>query len=417
MTRATSSSLLLLLAASAVATTTMPTTTTAQTATAYPLIAGYIPYSNVTQHLRLDLDVDAFDEYVDNSQWANAIDVYLNGRNSFRSTGLRKLANFSTDARGGPNPMTGHKYFEMYASYWGADTYAHQRVMSALQGTGEFAGAPDIVRTESAAKAVQYEVVWMYTIGEFEDAVGDCRAQNLQANDGLAHSWDEGVAFYTGSLEGTAGATGQGIMSYALAQTRCSQFGVCNSRGKSIINSKLVGLFSQGQALVRAFECDLAYQVKEDIVALMTVPLIQGWMRYLWRADPTAGWTGTTSNYAKEKAEGWAFLAAFLPQLNKCSPSAAATLRQQLHWKASPYLAMGRDAAFKLVQDQFACMRVNCADVGNMTESGQVVFRACAGLRADGTPSTPSAAAHVSHAALSVVLAWTSVVALVLVQL
>ena len=371
--------------------------------TIYPLVAGYIPYSNVTQHLRIDLDVKAFDGYSDAYDWSSALDVYLNGRNSFRTTGPRKLANFSTDARGGPNPMTGYKYYEMYASYWGSDTYAHDHVVQALQGTGDFAGAPSIVRTESATKAVQYEVMWMYALGELEDAISDCRNQNLTANDGLANSWDEGVAFYTGSLEGATGTT-SGILQYALAQVRCSQFGKCNSRGVSVINTRIMGLFAQGQSLIRSYECELAYQVKEEIVRLMTVPLIQGWMRYLWRADATSGWNATTSNYAKEKAESWAFLAAFLPQVHACSASTATLLREQTHWKSTTYLSRGRNAVFKLVQDQFRCMGINCADIGNMTESGQVVLRGC--------PVSAGSSPAASLVASSFAIAGTALVAI-----
>ena len=47
-------------------------------------------------------------------------------------------------------------------------------------------------------------------------------------NSGSVHAWDEGVAFYTGSLEGTAqGGNSAGKMVYRLAEKRCANFGTC----------------------------------------------------------------------------------------------------------------------------------------------------------------------------------------------
>lgn len=45
----------------------------------------------------------------------------------------------------------------------------------------------------------------MYVIHELEDAIKDCNNGDLTANDGGPHAWDEGWAFYAGSLEGSTG--------------------------------------------------------------------------------------------------------------------------------------------------------------------------------------------------------------------
>ena len=45
----------------------------------------------------------------------------------------------------------------------------------------------------------------------------------------------------------------------------------------------------------------------------MTVPLIQGVLRYAHRADPNGGFQATTTSRSKERAEGWAFTKAVLP--------------------------------------------------------------------------------------------------------
>jgi hypothetical protein len=42
--------------------------------------------------------------------------------------------------------------------------------------------------------------IWMAAVGEFEAAIADCKNSCVSCNDSPVHSWDKGVAFYTGSL-------------------------------------------------------------------------------------------------------------------------------------------------------------------------------------------------------------------------
>ena len=79
-----------------------------------------------------------------------------------------------------------------------------------------FAVLGDAARIEAVKKGTAYMNVWMYTVREFEDAIDDCTSCTSNCNEhstnsDSVHAWDEGVAFYTGSLEGTAyGGDGAG---------------------------------------------------------------------------------------------------------------------------------------------------------------------------------------------------------------
>ncbi|CAN0536084.1 unnamed protein product, partial [Scytosiphon promiscuus] len=79
----------------------------------------------------------------------------------------------------------------------------------------------------------------MYVIHELEDALADCEEGGVLSsivvadttnNDGGVVAWDEGWAFYTGSLEGTdvGGTPDEGQMLYALAEKRCENFKTCS---------------------------------------------------------------------------------------------------------------------------------------------------------------------------------------------
>ena len=63
----------------------------------------------------------------------------------------------------------------------------------------------------------------------------------------------------------------------------------------------------------------------------MTIPLIQGTIKYVYKSDPAGGASGTASSDEKSMAEGWAFAAALLPLLNAVDSSAADTLYNNIN--------------------------------------------------------------------------------------
>jgi hypothetical protein len=96
-----------------------------------------------------------------------------------------------------------------------------------------------VLRGELVKKGIAYQAVWMYVLHEFEDAISDCLAGDIFSNEASnvagdsPHAWDEGWAFYAGSLEGTDGS-GSGQLLHTLAEKRCKDFGTCaNERGSS----------------------------------------------------------------------------------------------------------------------------------------------------------------------------------------
>jgi hypothetical protein len=66
------------------------------------------------------------------------------------------------------------------------------------------------------------------------------------------------------------------------------------------------------------------------------VPLIQGALRYAYKADPAVG-----DSIAKERAEAWAFSAAVLPQVASVDAKAAATIRRNMEYGITAPLADG----------------------------------------------------------------------------
>ena len=210
-------------------------------------IAGYFPGSDVTQHNALDGDQANMQTALKTADFTTATTAYATGGSSTSKGKFRTLKGFSTGAQGKMYdncPGCPHKHYEQFYDYYGDFNYADKWVSAALAGTdmsftsgkhgpNNFATLGDVARVEAVQKGSVYMNVWIYAIGEFEDAIDDCTSCTSDCNEhstnsGSVHAWDEGVAFYTGSLEGTAqGGNDNGAMVYRLAEKRCGNFGTC----------------------------------------------------------------------------------------------------------------------------------------------------------------------------------------------
>jgi len=427
----------------------------------FDLIAGYLPKSNVMEHLRLDLDQRDFEDFLKSGNFSSASDIYVNGGNSMKSMKImmkeplnkdfdkgsmveqggakgilianakkggdtlkvsvtskcfgkfsktqdrsgcfsetggvlkidgedvksgidvklpyRTLAGFSVAAE---SKMKGQKMFEMYKAYYGASDYADKFIKAALKGEDEtkrvnvpmnFLGKEDIFRIECAKKGAAYWSVWMYVIREMEDAITDCKSGCEFCNDAPVHAWDEAVAFYTGSLEGKSGDMG-GKMLYRLAEKRCKNYQTC-AGAMSNVNKEILQKFTDGKRELDQGKCDKIHPIKNRIIELMSIPLIQGTLRYAYKI---ARGDGTP----KEKAEGVAFLGAIIPQLHSCSHSDAGLVMQHMWIDGDiDYSADGFKTVKEAFQRNYACMGVSCADIGghldDLTDDFHADFRPC----------------------------------------
>ena len=128
-------------------------------------------------------------------------------------------------------PGCPYKHYKQFYDYYGSFTYADDWALAALDGTTltfaapasltfNFGDAHNSARKEAAKKGTAYMHVWMYAIRQFEDAIDDCLGCTANCT---VHSWNKGVAFYTGSLEGTdQGGNSAGNLVYRLAEKRCA---------------------------------------------------------------------------------------------------------------------------------------------------------------------------------------------------
>jgi len=271
-----------------------------------------------------------------------------------------------------------YKEYQKFYDWYGNFDYADRWVTAALDGTkADFAGKPGQVdfaqwgltgRGECAKKGTAYMNNYMYVIREFEDAIDDCLKQAATDNYDSVIAWDEGVAFYTGSLEGTAYESGtSGKMLHALADKRCKNFNTCGvngdkADGNSKVNFDLFALYATGLTQLLQQDCLSAEKTKDAIVKKMPIPLVQGTLRYAYKVDKEDGGE-------KERAEGAVFAAAVVPIVNACNKDDALTIHNNMKVGGQQ---IDFAAVKKAFENNYQCMGITCDDIGQLTNAGVV---------------------------------------------
>jgi hypothetical protein len=391
--------------------------------------AGYQTASDVQQHAQIDLDMEEFEakvgEYDSNTAWiTEAMAIFDNGGNgvcatadengigcavggakgnSLKSSSIRTLKGFAQKDFAGIVAALGDKYAEqlppIYTAYWTAHgmTAAEAAMWSDTFVRKDYSAiAKPAGSNQLMKKGANYQTVWMYVLHELEDAIGDCYAGDISKNDcgpgGTAgacgnapHAWDEGWAFYAGSQVAATAAdsvTSDGTLIWELAEKRGSDFGTADSTGPSSVNVALLAEFIKGRDLIIAADCAGAEPVVQKIIQLMTVPLVQGTLKYAFKADPAnangdcaadAGKNAMTAtdSCVKSWAEGWAFAAAVLPQIDQCSPSAAKTVEDALDIAATGPVAGGFAGVKTAIESTYGCLGITCEHVGKYSTTTQ----------------------------------------------
>jgi len=263
-----------------------------------------------------------------------------------------------------------YKDFMYFYNYYGTGEYAHQFVEAAFEGTktqftngnADFSHYSFMGKEQFIKKSTACMNIFMYVIHGWEEALDDCEHGCLDSNDGAAHSWDEGVCYYTGSIEGGPGDTNtSGKLLHHLADKRCVDYKTCGVEGTDLggtakLNYDLFSLFSVGNFQLLSGNCPAARTTTKEITKKMYVPMIQGAMRYAYKVGKMFGGE-------KEQAEGAAFAAAVLPRVHAADPGAANIIYQNLKVGATSTDFMSVKNAFQSVYQK---MGVSCTDIGGL---------------------------------------------------
>jgi len=141
--------------------------------------------------------------------------------------------------------------------------------------------------------------------------------------------------------------------------------------GHSAVNAAIMEQFKFGQYKLLSGKCVDAIPIKRRIVELMTVPLVQGSLRYAYKVDKSI----FKQSGSKEKAEGAAFSAAVLPRIAVCDPRAAKTIEDNMNLDSSSPMSAGYTTVKQAFESTYKCLGITCEDVGGiLTSTGDAYF-------------------------------------------
>jgi hypothetical protein len=171
------------------------------------------------------------------------------------------------------------------------------------------------------------------------------------------------VAYYTGSLTSASESTSKGKLLYSLANEQCTQFQTCSlsgtsADGQSLVNFEIFDYFRGGQRMIKDRDCEGAKDLIESIVALMTIPLIQGTIRYahLLAHEP--------EYWEPYGAEAAAFASSVLPLIHQCDPTSAKVIYDNLQVQNNPIVDFV--AVKRAFEKNYICLKVSCQQVGGI---------------------------------------------------
>jgi len=279
-----------------------------------------------------------------------------NGR-SFRAWSTQADSMMGMCAGGCP-----YSEFSKFKKYYGQAAYADEWITAALEkrstnfpglGGADFSTYGYDGRTQAIMKGTAYMTNPMFVLRQLEFALDNCKSSKKEQ---AVKAWDEGVAFYTGSM-----ALGEpGLFMYALAEKRCKNFKTCGRQanqleGTSYINLEMFDIFDLGQYHLERNDCEPIRDLVDRAVALMAIPQIQGTLRYAYKVGKDVD----TSE--KAKAEGAVFAASVLPRVHACNEADAKTIYDNMKVEAS---STDFQAVLKAFENNYGCMGIAAWEVG-----------------------------------------------------
>jgi len=258
------------------------------------------------------------------------------------------------------------------ADYYGTPMYSDEWIQSAFdststsfeRGNADFSDYGHVGRGEAIKVGAVTMNTLVYALREFEDAVGDCES----GSDLALGNWDEGVALYTGSLEGTSGSK-NGNLLHRMADDHCSVFKTCGATGNqasgmSKVNFDMLALFNKGQDHLINLKCKDAKRIKKMIANLMYIPLIQGTLNAAYRIE-------FLDAYQREQGQGAAFAAAVLPRVHAANKDAAKVIYENMRVGATSTSHRAVKEAFQSIYDDLG---VDCTQVGGMWDTSLGIY-------------------------------------------
>ena len=286
----------------------------------------------------------------------------------------RSFSGWSTTAESTMGSCDGgcpYSDFAKFKNYYGRSDYVNEWVTAAFEGrstyfpengNADFSVYGNDGRTQVIKKGTAYISAPMITISQLESALDHCKASDM---DVAMHSWDEAVAFYTGSWPSGA----PGVMMYALPDKRCGNFKTCGIEsnqfeGTSYANLEIFDIFNVGQMHLSEGDCDPLRDLIDRATSLISIGQIQGTLRYGWKVS-----SGTDASETAA-SEGAVFAACVLPRVYACNEDDAQVIYDNMKVGAA---STDFQAVLTAFEKNYECMGLTAREIGRLYDGDNEV--------------------------------------------
>lgn len=322
---------------------------------------GIVTRTNVDYLADLSLDVKDMAQSFGNTNVV--LDIYQNGRNSMKPSGLRfKLEELETDMS--YKGVTGSTPIYLFQLYGLAQLSTDIQMLAShfTDGKTEVSLAISGAKDYAPTAALIFNV-WMYATHVLYAGVSTCskmvQADNSAQFDLAGGGMDEFIALWVG--KGQTPGSKEGYSLYALAETASALFFKTPEKNDILLESKVNKdiklLYHEGSGYLSGTGAcskdvedtpELLWSVVNRIVSKMYIPLIQLLIDAIIRKDEAM-----TSMYAM----------VVVPQASQCRISSYNRLRE--------YLLLGSpkfdktEVILRDLQDIYSCFALTCEDIGD----------------------------------------------------
>ena len=299
---------------------------------------------------------------------------YLYGRNSPRPRDsdndpfeYYSLSGFATSA----SRQNAEPTYSLFAEYHNDANYADKLILNSLEGgTDKWGGSASVAqRSAFITETSAFQVLYMHTIAQINDAVNACYGTDEGGEYDLTHPWDEVAALVIGSLEGPneggSSDTQDGQLIWGLGNRHAFQFQTLNRRGYSKINSKMESYLFAGKGELDAPDCLNLENTAEEIRNGMLVPLMQSTLRFAIQnegRDP--------SEQHEDLALGEAYALAIIPIIENVDSAAAQIIKESmLVFNGTPLVRDGSQAVADALGSAADAVGVRCESLGSTSQA------------------------------------------------
>jgi len=248
----------------------------------------YTAVSNVDGYFNLSLDLRDIKGLITAGDWAGAVAIYKDGKNSLHGDGtrrsLRSLATSESVLAMFPNGEQVSR----------KPQFLDSNIQIGLNGTGRASDLSDGARRQLVDKGIQ-SVLYAKALQEIESARTRTAAGNTDDNSGAPHAVDEAAALYLGAVNE------EGIRAFSLSATARSREGNFGLVGKLDVPLQIefaslqqaardgdLAAFEAAEAKVRGnlnaifYLATLRYTnvTLEASIAERPIPMSEGWALY-----------------------------------------------------------------------------------------------------------------------------------------